>query len=185
MDVGPPRSPQRPNERHRGCGGRRTASAAAASIPPVAPRGPGATAFPPPPSLPGTKRASVRSSDLAGWPGVSGQRAPRGTVLAFPPGSGWGIFCGRGGLRCRGAAAPRRGPEEVPRVPSAGRARSCPAAGIRPSARRAGTRPRRGILTQRRLPESGKGGGRWEGGDPFSGGRRGSLLRVGFPEEGR
>lgn len=42
VEVGLPRPPQRPNERHRGCGGRRTSSADPAPIPPAtlpSPRG--------------------------------------------------------------------------------------------------------------------------------------------------
>lgn len=188
MDVGPPRSPQRPNERHRGCGGRRSASAAAASIPPAAPplrrgtpRRPDATAFPTPPSpsaapRPPPGRAELRSAaPTSRWPGVNGQRrCPAGRCWLSLRAAAGASFVGEVGSGVGRSSPPcPRGSAEVPSAGRArvgcGRARSCPAAGAPlPPARRPPSSRRSSALAPSLggelikwscLPGSGKKGG--------------------------
>lgn len=178
---GPPRPPQPPS---------RLWPRAVQTPPrflPLPPRPP--TPFLPPP---GTRRASVRSSDLGVAGGEWAARSPRdgagfpsGQRLGHPLWARWAP--GWGGSRSpawpRGSA---EGPERRASALLPGRGR--------PSARRAPA----SLSGRSSALAPGPGGeffhsavslslekGGWGWGEPFSGGRGGSLLRVGSPEEGR
>lgn len=98
-DVGPPRSPQRPNERHRGCGGRRTrlgrrslhpacGPAASSGNPARSRRHRVSFSLPlhPPPYPPRDKPSFGQQLRPRGGRWRMGSALPGGTVLAFPPG---------------------------------------------------------------------------------------------------
>lgn len=134
LEVGQPRPPQRPNERHRGCGGRRTASAAPARIPPAAP-----------PLLWGTLRGpDARRALPRDGASLGPQLRTSGTVVGFPSGKRLCILCWRGAGSVAGCSRPAR-PVEVPRVRASAllpplRAVAAPAPGPRGAVRR-GCRP--------------------------------------------
>lgn len=185
LEVGLPLPPQRPNERHRGCGGRRAALASPAPIPPAAlphplgtPRG-----LDPSPALPRdhaslcrAPRGGPQPRTQCGWtrsgrgradpnPGWSRQCAPR-AVLGFPTGKRWmrpllarwaeRRRCGRLGS----AAVPRRAPLGLHRSRLLSPAAGVPSASVCPSTQilRPGIGPSGEIVKYSCLPASNKQG---------------------------
>ena len=162
LEVGLSPPPQRPNERHRGCGGQRAASASPASIPPAARPHPLRTLRSPDShSAVPRDRASLCRAPCSPGPGAA-RLAPGSALptrppvgrLGFPPGSGGCGLCWRvgraAGMRAPGQSLPDgtgAGPLPAAGAPSA----SCAPPALDPAL---ASDLREGLLNTIRLPES-------------------------------